>query len=98
MKTFDEVRELLSQKISLEKRRLKTFGTKADSFNLANALTSHVMSLMSESRNSELKRLDKHIRNKDIPFREYGIKYINERLKATSDMANAIQHTAERSE
>jgi hypothetical protein len=99
MRTFEEVRELLSQKISKEKKRLKTFGTKADSFNLANAITRHVQALMSESRASELKRLDKKLIDiHESHDKEKIVRYVNERLKATSDMAKAIQHTAEDTE
>jgi hypothetical protein len=98
MKTFEEVRELLAAKFSKEKKRLKTFGTKTDSFQMANASAHYVLALMAEARNRELKRLDKKLDTCSNDDNEKVVRYVNERLKATSDMAKAINNHAELTE
>lgn len=88
MRTADEIRGLLSEKFSKEKKRLKTYGTKANSFDLANAVFRYVVSLMCESRYRELKRLKKN----------FNLKYLKERLKATKDMTKVLDNFAKTTE
>jgi hypothetical protein len=103
MITFDQIRELLSVKFSKEKKRLKSYGTKANSFDLANAVARYVEALMAEARSRELVRLDKKLKYHGLyKFDKYGkipIKdYIEERIHATSVMAKAIRNEGERNE
>lgn len=99
MRTFEEIRALLAQKFHKEKLRLKSYGTKSDSFQLANVTARYVQALMSESRYRELKKVndfvEKHAR---CDPRDELHPYIKERLKATKAMAKAIEHVAEETE
>lgn len=56
-RTFEEVRALLAEKLRNEKLRLKSYGTKADSFSLAHALTEHVRAMRSDARLEEVNEL-----------------------------------------
>lgn len=98
MRTFEEVRELLANRIRYEKKRLKTFDSKANAFDISNAITRFVLALMAESRNKELKRFSK----KGLKHKKEGwtpvIEYFNERLKATSDMSKVLLKYAEEAE
>jgi hypothetical protein len=98
MRTFEEIRALLAQKFSDEKKRLKSYGTKTSSFDLANAVARYVESLMSESRYKELKQLEKKLGKHDWYKGGMDIvrAYIRERKKATKNMAKAIHNVAER--
>lgn len=99
MRTFDEIRELLSQKFSKEKLRLKSYGTKASSFDLAHAVARHVQSLMAESRYSELKRLKKVLDKQPSQGDLHKIwEHYRERSRATKAMAQAIQNVADQNE
>ena len=66
---------------------------------MANASAHYVLALMAEARNRELKRLYKKLRkwsdNAKIVLVD---KHVKERLKATSDMAKAINNHAELTE
>ena len=97
--TFDEIRAMLAEKFSKEKKRLKSFGTKSSSFDLANSVARHVESMMTASRHSELRRLDNKLAANqellDFGHRKNLMPYIQERLKATSSMAKAIKTAAE---
>jgi hypothetical protein len=95
MKTED-IRTLLAEKFSREKKRLKTFGTKVDSFQLANVVYRYIESMMSDSRYRELKRLIKKYPARGKLQDLYN--YIDERMKATKAMSKAIQHVAEDNE
>jgi hypothetical protein len=92
---IDDLRDLLAQKFSREKKRLKSYGTKTDSFQMANVVVRYVQALMCDSRNRELKRLKKLLRQGDL---NKIWKHVRERLKATSRMAKAIRHVAEETE
>jgi|SRR5580704_12799593 hypothetical protein len=89
MKTFEETRQFLAEKFSKEKKRLKSFKTPTNSFDLANAVTRHVQAMCTDARHRELIRLVKH-----VPKLKHS-KYINERLTATSSMAKAIKNVAD---
>ena len=97
MRSFEEVRDLLADKFRTEKQRLKTFGTKANSFDLSNVIAKYVLGLMAESRCRELnKAIQKLYKVYDAQDRSYNItvrdvnKYLRERSKATSAMAKII--------
>jgi hypothetical protein len=92
MRKLEDIRTLLEQKFRKEKLRLESHGEKASSYDLANATVRFVQSLMSESRNSELKRLVKKI--PELSKKSY----YQERLKATAMMAKVIQDFAEKQE
>lgn len=98
--TFDQIRDLLASKFSKEKKRLKSYGTKANSFDMANAVARHVQALMTESRASEWRKFKKKILDKQPSQGDtHKIwKYYEERLKATSAMANAIKNMADKAE
>jgi hypothetical protein len=94
---IEEIRDLLAQKFSLEKKRLKTYGTKTDSIQMANVCAQYVRAFMSYARSREGKRILKHVNKRHIinnPLRNY----LKERIKATSRMAKAIKHVAEETE
>lgn len=59
MRTFEDLRNLLAAQISKEKKRLKTYGTKANSFDLANAITRYVQAFICDGRHREMLRLKK---------------------------------------
>ncbi|SRR6266436_633861 len=88
MRKFEEIRALLALKFSKEKKRLKTYGTKANSFDLANSVARFVIALMCESRYRELKRVKK----------KFNPKYLKERLQATKAMTKVLQDFAEEME
>jgi len=94
-RTFEEVRALLATAFKKEKERLKSFGTKANSFDLANVVARYVLALMAESRYRELKLFKK----KGLKTKKEGwtpvIEYIDDRMKATKSMSRAIRHLAE---
>ena len=95
----DDIRAMLAEKFSKEKKRLKTFATKVDSFQLANVVYRYVESMMSDSRYRELKRLQKSIDKNGIEAGDRELKkYVAERMKATKAMAKAIRHVAEDAE
>lgn len=102
MRKFEEIREFLSSQFSKEKKRLKSFGTKASSFDLANAVARHVQALMTESRNRELVRIRKRVGTLQIVPKSRAAKkllhYIQERERATRLMVNAIKNVAEENE
>jgi ubiquinone biosynthesis protein UbiJ len=98
MRSFEEVRDLLADKFRTEKQRLKTFGTKANSFDLANVIARHVLGLMAESRCRELRKLDKKLDTFSNDDQEKVSKYITERIKATSAMAKIITKYADEAE
>ena len=99
MRTADEIKEFLAQKFAVEKKRLKSYGTKASSFDLAHAVYRHVEALMCESRYRELKRAfklaDKHKRvlGTEPTYKKY-LYYLQERMKATKAMSKAIENVA----
>jgi hypothetical protein len=93
-RTLDEVKTLLAEKFSLEKKRLKSYGTKTDSYQMANVTAQYVLALMSESRYRELKKLDKLLDTLGEDDNEKVVKHIQERLKATKAMAKAIENVA----
>lgn len=95
MKTHDEVRAFLAEKFSREKKRLKTFGTKANSFDYAHVITRYVLALMADSRNREIKRSLKFVaaHGRCDPRVELE-PYLQERLKSTSVMSKAIENMA----
>jgi hypothetical protein len=89
MKKFDEIRKMLAEMILKEKKRLKSYSTHANHFDLANALGRHIESMMAYSRHDELKLLVKK-------YPEYAHKsHVKERLKATGRMADLLKKTAE---
>lgn len=104
MKTFDEIRDLLAEKFKKEKLRLKSYDTRASSFDLANAVARHVQALMTDSRRRELLRfkdkfekIDKNaLSSRSIVYNTQ--KYFQERLKATKAMAQALQNVADANE
>lgn len=95
--TFDQIRDLLTEKFSKEKKRLKTYGTKANSFDLANVVARYVQALMSDSRRRELKRIEKQFKGKEWA-RHTLYAYLEERIQATSDMSTAIKNMAVKNE
>ena len=98
MRKFDEIRDMFIIKIRREKKRLKSYGTKIDSFQIANVVASFSQALQAESRYSELKRLLKFCRKKKIfPTSELS-SYLQERVRATKQMSEAIEHSAEHNE
>jgi len=98
MRTQDEIRELLTQKFSKEKKRLKSYGTKVDSFQLANVVTQYVRALNSEARKSELKYLNKFFDKQKIDPGKRTKAYITERIKSLDQMADLIKRVAEDNE
>lgn len=100
MKTYEEIREFLSTQFSKEKKRLKSYGTKTSTFDLANSVARHVMALMTESRHSELRNFKKKVLDKQPSQGDTRkiYKYINERLHATKVMKDAIENVAKDSE
>jgi len=97
VRTFEEIRAMLADKYARERKRLKSFGTKTDPFQMANVTARFVLALMSESRYRELKKLKKFIDGKE--FKAGKIRdYIGDRLSATKAMSKAIRHMAEESE
>ena len=99
MRGFEEVRELLAEKIRYEKKRLKTFDSKANAFDISNAITRFVLALMAESRASELKRLKKVLDKQPSQGNVHKIfEHYKERFKATSDMSKVLLKYAEAAE
>lgn len=93
--TADEIKDFLTQKFTIEKKRLRSYGTKYSMYDLAHAVYRHIESLMTESRYRELKRFEKYgLHNKKEGWNPV-IEYLNERKKATKNMARAIKHVAE---
>ena len=93
-RTFEDVRTLLAEKISKEKKRLKSYKTKANSFDLANAIARYVQSLMAESRHRELTRvMKKGFKTKKEGWKPV-IDYVKERHRATKHMAKALNNVA----
>ena len=88
MKSFEEIRTFLAEKILIEKKRLKSYATHANHFDLANAIGRHVQSLMALSRHSELKRIIKKRPKWSTDS------YLQERLRATKKMSEAIENFA----
>jgi hypothetical protein len=97
MRTFEEIRELLAEKIRYEKKRLRTFDSKANAFDISNAITRFVLALMAESRYKELRRLVKH-KHRGGNGKYKTDDYLKERLKATSDMSKVLKKYAEAAE
>lgn len=94
---FEEVRDLLTEKFSDEKKRLKSFGTKASSFDLANAVTRYVQAYACRARYEELKQLGKVLHKQPSQGDTRKIwNHYRERKKATKDMSRAIFNVAER--
>jgi len=99
MRRFEEIRQLLALKFSKEKKRLKTYGTKANSFDLANAVARFVVALMCESRYRELKRLKKVMDKQPSQGNTRKIwEHMKERLQATKGMTKVLQNFAEEME
>ena len=100
MRTFEEIRELLAKQFHKEKLRLKSYGTRADSFQLANVVARYVEALMAESRYRELKKLSQVIYNdsKHLKHARKLLGHVSERMNATKAMSKAIQHMAEDNE
>lgn len=102
--TFDEIRDFLTEKFTKEKKRLRTYGTKASPFDLANAVTRYVESLMTLSRYKELQRLQKvfdrcdKAKGTDHLYYKITRKHVKERMKATKAMATAIFNVAVKTE
>lgn len=94
---MEEVRELLAQKFALEKRRLKSFGTKSNSFDLANAVAPWVVALMADSRTRELRRLEKWLEKRHIKSLKVQ-KYLASRKRETKLQAQAINNLAKQKE
>lgn len=94
MGEFEETRALLSEKFSKEKKRLKTYGTKASSFDLANAVSHNVRALCSGARYSELKALTKFCEERSIESKRLS-QYLTERKQALKTMRDAIQKYAD---
>lgn len=92
MKSFEEIRTMLAEKITTEKKRLKSYSTHANSFDLANALGRHVEALMTSSRYSELKRIIKKRPKWSTDS------YLQERLRATKKMSEALENFAKDSD
>lgn len=94
----EEVRALLADKFKREKLRLKSYDTKANSFDLAHAVTQYVRALMSEARYYEIRGIQKHIESafpkKKLQLRKLG-DYLQERRNALKEMSAAIQHMAD---
>lgn len=100
MPEFEETRALLAEKFSKEKKRLKTYGTKVSSFDLANAVSHNVRALCSGARYSELKALTKFVDKfvEDHPAKRlssFVVKYIDERKQALKTMRDAIHKYAD---
>ena len=98
MKSFEEIRELLSQKFSKEKKRLKTFGTKTSSFDLANAVARYVEGMRTDARYGELIRLQKHIDKEHIEIGKRLKIYIQDRIHGTEVMAKTFRDVADQTE
>lgn len=94
MRTFDEIRALLAQKFSKEKKRLRSYKTPYASFDLANAVARYVQNFMAESRYRELKNLRQFIEKHHIDVGKRLNAYIMERSKATKLMAKALENEA----
>ena len=102
MRTSDEIRTLLAEKFVRESARLKSWGTKTDeksAVSFACAVSEFVRALMAESRGRELYRVKKVLRKWRGETLHRKLKeHVEERIKATKLMSQAIQHMAEESE
>lgn len=97
MGEFEEVRALLAEKLTKEKKRLKTYGTRASAFDYANCISHNVRSLCSGARYSELKALTKWLeKNYEKAFSNSHLTaYLKERKTALKTMRDAIQKYAD---
>jgi hypothetical protein len=94
-RTREEIAQLLATKFQAESARLKSWGTKTDdkaAISFAMRVVDFVRSLMAESRYRELKRVLKKNDSKETQA------YILERMKATKQMAKAIEKYGEKKE
>jgi hypothetical protein len=97
---FEEIRDLLAYKLKREKARLKTYGTKADSFSLAHAIAQHVRSLRAAARWAEVHEFKRRI------IKKYGkepkkkslkvvLQWLRERERDLAVMRDALRNDAE---
>lgn len=100
MRTREEICTLLAAKFVKESARLKSWGTKTDeksAVSFAMAVADFVRSMMAESRSREAKRILKKIEeNGWHRSSKWGHinSYLEERIKATSQMSKAIEKFA----
>jgi|SRR5579864_1764665 len=97
MKTFEQVRDLLTKAFSQERKRLKSYGTKASSFDLANVVAKHVLSVMSEARKRELIKLERYMAKHKISSKRL-YNYIADRKIGLSHMSTALKNDAKLSD
>lgn len=90
----EEIRDILAQKFALEKRRLKTYKTKTNSFDLANAVTPWVRAFMADSRVRELRRIQKWMEKEQVKSPRVQ-KYLATRKPIMQRQAQAIQRMAQ---
>lgn len=98
--TFEEVRDLLVEKIKREKARLKTYGTKTDSFAIAHVLTQHIRAIKAGARWKEIHDLKsrftskygKHPKRKSL---EVILSWLMDREKALASIRDALRNDAE---
>jgi hypothetical protein len=94
VKSFEEIRTFLAEKIKIEKKRLKSYSTHANPFDLSNAIARHVEALMSSSRYDELKMLEHFLEKKKINSNRLTV-YVKDRKKGLKNMKEALNNTAE---